>query len=92
MAVLQRMYPQLGKPRIKSDRAHCLDWHRDLWMPQAGTMEGGGSTVGTQQLPLNCQLLWLLPGPTPSTAYSPPLSPSHCSLLILAPSLHFPLP
>lgn len=38
-------------------------------MPQAGTMEGGGGTAGTQQLPLNCQLPWLLPRPT-----------LHCSL------------
>lgn len=80
------MCPQLGMPRIKSDHAHCLGWHGDLWVPQAGTMEGGGSAVGTQRLPLSCQLL----RPTPSAAHSPPLSPSRCSLLALAPSLPFP--
>lgn len=80
------MCPQLGMPRIKSDHAHCLGWHGDLWVSQAGTMEGGGSAVGTQRLPLSCQLLH----PTPSAAHSPPLSPSRCSLLALAPSLPFP--
>lgn len=71
------MHPQLGMPRTKSDWAHCLAWYSNLRMPHAGTMEGGVSTAGTQQLPLNRQLLWLPRSPTPSTARSP-LSP-RCS-------------
>lgn len=72
-------------PGIKLDHGHCLGWHEDLWVPQAGTMEGGGSAVGTQRLPPSCQLL----RPTPSAAHSPPLSP-RCSLLAPTPSLPFP--
>lgn len=72
-------------PGIKLDHGHCLGWHEDLWVPQVGTMEGGGSAVGTQRLPLSCQLL----RPTPSAAHSPPLSP-RCSLLAPTPSLPFP--
>lgn len=80
-----RMCPQLGMPGIKPEHAHCLGWQGDVWVPQAGTMEGGGRAAGTQRLPASCQLL----RPTPSAAHSPPLSP-RCSLLAPTPSLPFP--